>query len=307
MQHYRSLEAVQLQACWLTIGSFDGVHRGHQVVIRQLVEGAHKAKMPAVVLTFHPHPAAVLRGYDYPFYLTTPEERARLLGELGVDVVITHPFNQQVAAIEARDFMTRLHRQLNVKHLWVGYDFAMGKDRQGNYAMLRELGGELGYRTHLTSALKIDGEVVSSSRIRFLLGAGQVAEAATLLGREFAICGKVIPGDHRGASLGFPTANLEVWGGQAIPAAGVYVCRARVQGKTWGAVTNIGVRPTFEAEPVPPRVETHLLDFQGDLYGQQLRLSFSQRLRGEQRFPNIQALIEQIQQDIHKARLLLQA
>ncbi len=183
----------------------------------------------------------------------------------------------------------------------------MGKDRQGNYAMLRELGGELGYRTHLTSALKIDGEVVSSSRIRFLLGAGQVAEAATLLGREFAICGKVIPGDHRGASLGFPTANLEVWGGQAIPAAGVYVCRARVQGKTWGAVTNIGVRPTFEAEPVPPRVETHLLDFQGDLYGQQLRLSFSQRLRGEQRFPNIQALIEQIQQDIHKARLLLQA
>ncbi len=305
MQHYRSLEAVQLQACWLTIGSFDGVHRGHQVVIRKLVEGAHDAGMPAVVLTFHPHPAAVLRGYNYAFYLTTPEERARLLGELGVDVVITHPFNRDIAAIEARDFMTMLHRRLNVQHLWVGYDFAMGKDRQGNYAMLHELGQELGYQTHLTSALKIGDDVVSSSRIRFLLGTGQVDEAAELLGREFALSGKVIHGDQRGASLGFPTANLEVWGGQVIPAAGVYVCRAGVQGQTWGAVTNIGVRPTFEVEPVPPRVETHLLDFQGDLYGQELRLSFIKRLRGEQRFPNIQALVAQIQHDVAQARELL--
>jgi len=305
MQHYWSLDDVQLTDTWLTIGSFDGVHRGHQSVVSKLVAGAHEYGAPAVVLTFYPHPSTILRGYDYAFYLTTPEERARLLGDFGVDVVITHPFNQQVANMSARDFMLRLDQHLKIQHLQVGYDFALGKDRQGNVEMLRKLGDELDYSLRQIGPLVLDGDTVSSSRIRFLLGAGQVDKAGDLLGRNFSIEGKIEHGDRRGVTLGFPTANLAVWSAQAIPAAGVYVCRAEFAGETWGAVTNIGVRPTFESEPVSPRVEAHLLDFDQDIYGENLRLEFIARLRGEIRFPNVEALVEQIQADSQSARKLL--
>lgn len=307
MQHYWSLDDVQLVESWLTIGSFDGVHRGHQSVVSTLVAGARANNAPAVVLTFYPHPSTILRGYDYPFYLTTPTERAKLLGEFGVDVVITHPFNEQIVNTSARDFMIKLHSHLNIRHLQVGYDFALGKDRQGNVEMLKKLGHELGYSLQQMAPLIGDGDTISSSRIRFLLGAGQVDEASRLLGRKFSIEGKIEHGDRRGITLGFPTANMGVWPAQAIPAAGVYVCRAEVGGKTWGAVTNIGVRPTFESQPVSPRVEAHLLDFDQDIYGENLRLEFISRLRGEKRFPNVDALVKQISLDSQAARNQLAA
>lgn len=307
MQHFWSLDQVRLDNAWVTIGSFDGVHIGHQKVLRELAAGAHQQGMPAVVLTFYPHPAVILRGYDYPFYLTHPDNKARLLGELGIDVVITHAFNKDVAATTAQDFMNKLHQQLHLQHVQIGYDFALGKNREGNFETLSSMGAAMGFSVKRTKPLNSDGQVVSSSRIRFLLGAGQVAEAAALLSRNFAVDGKVVLGDQRGASLGFPTANLEIWAEQAIPAAGVYVCRADVGGQTWGAVTNIGVRPTFESSPVRPRVETHLLDFAGNIYGESVQLEFIQRLRGEQRFPNINALIEQIEKDSQQARKILAA
>lgn len=305
MQHHWSLDEVQLVDSWLTIGSFDGVHRGHQSVVRELVTGAHKHGAPVVVLTFFPHPSAILRGYDYPFYLTTPEERARLLGEFGVDVVITHPFNKKVADTSARAFIEKIHAHLKFAHLQVGYDFALGKDRQGDFETLKMLGEEFGYSIRKMDPLTLDGDTVSSSRIRFLLGAGQVDRVANLLGRNFSVEGEVEHGDRRGITLGFPTANLGIWPEHAIPAAGVYVCRARVAGKTWGAVTNIGVRPTFEFQPVPPRVEAHLLDFDQDIYGESLRLEFISRIRGEIRFPNVETLIKQIHQDSQEARKIL--
>ncbi len=305
MQHHWSLNKVQLVDSWLTIGSFDGVHRGHQSVIRELVAGAHQNGVPAVVLTFFPHPSAILRGYDYPFYLTTPEERARLLGEFGIDVVITHPFNNQVANTAAGAFMEKIHAHLKIAHLQVGYDFALGKDRQGNFEMLKGLGKEFGYSIKQMEPLNLNGDTVSSSRIRFLLGAGQVDVVADLLGRNFSVEGEVEHGDRRGITLGFPTANLGIWPEHAIPAAGVYVCRAQVAGKTWGAVTNIGVRPTFETKPVPPRVEAHIFDFDQDIYGESLRLEFIARIRGEVRFPNVDALVKQIQQDSQEARKIL--
>ncbi len=305
MQHYWSLEDVQLEDTWLTIGSFDGVHLGHQRVVRELVAGAHKENAPAVVLTFFPHPAAILRGYDYPFYLTTPQERANLLGELGVDVVITHPFDESVAATSAWDFMVNLQKHLRMGHLRIGYDFALGKDRSGTPETLKKFGKDLGYSLTSTASLTIENDIVSSSRIRFLLGAGQVDLAAKLLGRNYAVEGDIVVGDRRGATLGFPTANMDLWPEQAIPAAGVYVCKAEVRGQTWEAVTNIGVRPTFETSPVPPRVEAHLLDFDDDIYGESLRLEFLQRLRGEQRFANIDALVSQIQTDVQQARQIL--
>lgn len=307
MQHFWSLDDVRLQDSWLTIGSFDGVHQGHQSVVHELVTGAHAADAPAVVLTFFPHPSTILRGYDYPFYLTTPEERALLLGKLGVDVVITHPFDEEIAATSAHDFMTRLNDHLGIKHLRVGYDFALGKDRQGDAPTLKKLGEQLGYSLQQIGPIVLGDNVISSSRIRFLLGAGLVDEAATLLGRNYSVAGTVEHGDRRGITLGFPTANLGLWPEQAIPAAGVYVCRAEVRGKCWGAVTNIGVRPTFEFEPVPPRVEAHLLDFDADIYGESLRLEFISRLRGEKRFSGIEALKKQIQFDAQQARQILVA
>ena len=305
MQHFFALDNVRLEGVWLTIGSFDGVHRGHQEIIRSLTAEAHQHGASAVVLTFFPHPAEVLRGRDFPFYLTTPEEKAEILGDLGVDVVITHPFNREVAATPAAEFMNQLHRHLGMRHLKVGHDFALGRNRTGDAQALSEIGETLGYTVEQIPPFLWDDQVVSSSRIRFLLGAGQVAEAAELLGRSFSITGQVVLGDQRGRTIGFPTANLDPWQMRAIPAAGVYVCRTAVDGITYDAVTNIGVRPTFEANPVPPRVEAHLLDFNGNLYGSSLKLEFIQRLRGEQRFTSVNELINQIHRDVEATRQIL--
>ena len=302
MQHFRTLENVHLKDVWLTIGSFDGVHRGHQEVIHKLTAEAHNHNASAVVLTFYPHPAEIVRARDFPFYLTTPDEKAELLGKLGVDVVITHPFNREVMATPARTFMENLHQHLQIRHLRVGYDFALGRNREGDAQMLAEIGKELGYILEQIPPFKLDDQIVSSSRIRFLLGAGQVDEAARLLGRNYTIEGPVVIGDQRGRTIGFPTANLEIWKMRAIPAAGVYVCRATVNAITYNAVTNIGVRPTFEASPVPPRVEAHFLDFEDDIYGETVELEFISRLRGEQRFASVDELIQQIQTDVKAAR-----
>lgn len=305
MQHFWSLDDVYLENAWLTIGSFDGVHRGHQKIARKLAMEAHAHQSPAVALTFYPHPSIVLQGHSFPFYLSSPEERASLLGEQGIDVVVTCSFDQTVASTPARDFMHMLNQHLTIDHLRVGYDFALGKDRRGDITMLRQLGREWGYTLQKTRAVVANGDIISSSRIRFLLGAGKVQEAAKLLGRNYSFPGEVVPGDHRGRGLGFPTANLEIWPHRAIPAAGVYVCQARIGEKSWGAVTNIGVRPTFEREPVPPRVEAHLLDFDGDLYGQTIQLAFLSRLRGECKFSGPEELIKQIQKDVQQARQTL--
>lgn len=302
MLHYWSLNGVALQEAWLAIGSFDGVHRGHQQVIHQLTGGARRAGAPAVVLTFYPHPSAVLRKRQDSFYLTTPEERAALLGELGVDVVITHPFNLEIAALSAQAFIARLASHLGLRRLLVGQDFALGRGREGNVARLQELGAEFGYRVETIPPYRLGDEVVSSSGVRAALSAGDVAAAARLLGHPYQVAGPVVPGDGRGRTIGIPTANLDLWAQRVIPRTGVYICRASLDGARWGAVTNIGVRPTFENQPATPRVETHILDFDADLYGRELRLDFLERLRDEQRFSGVPALIEQIGRDIGRAR-----
>jgi riboflavin kinase/FMN adenylyltransferase len=302
MQHYRSLQEVSLQGVWLTIGTFDGVHQGHQAITHQLVTGARQAGAVSVALTFFPPPALILKKRSEPYYLTTPEERARLLGELGVDVVITHPFTKELAAVSAHDFMALLKERLGLRHLCVGYDFALGRNREGDTTMLKQLGEKFGYAVETVSAVEVDGQVVSSSQIRAYLAAGEVEKAALLLGRPYQVVGEVVEGDGRGKLLGIPTANLSVWAERTIPRPGVYVCQAQVNGRVWGAVTNVGVRPTFENQPPLPRVETHLFDFSKDIYGQEIHLDFLAYLRDEARFPNPQALVEQIHQDMHQAR-----
>jgi riboflavin kinase/FMN adenylyltransferase len=307
MLHTDSLESLSLEGAWLTIGSFDGVHKGHQAILRRLVAGAHAQNAPAVALTFHPHPAVVLRHRTDPFYLTSPEQRARLLGEQGVDVVITHPFNQQVASRSARDFIRELKDHLGLRTLCVGPDFAMGHNREGNVAMLQRLGEEFDYSVSVIRPIRINREVVSSSRIRSAIRDGDVKTARQLLGRPYALDGAVAPGDGRGRRIGIPTANLDIWQEQLMPKAGVYACLARVGERMLRAVTNVGVRPTFNNPNAIaiPRAETHLLDYRGDLYGQRIELLFIDRLRDEQRFPDVASLIAQIQADIRRARRIL--
>jgi len=302
MQHVRSLDAVHLEGSWVTIGSFDGVHLGHQAIIRRLVDGAHAQGLLAVIITFFPHPSKVLRGNGSPFYLTTPEERAEILAGLQVDLAVTLPFNKELASLTADEFIRLLSEHLNLKRLLVGHDFALGRGREGNFEVLGKLGQKYHYLLEGQSPLLVAGELVSSSRIRELISQGNVARAAEYLGRRFAVKGKVVPGDGRGRTIGIPTANLEIWGELLLPARGVYATLAHIGSIEIPSVTNIGIRPTFENQSPQPRVETHLLNFNRDLYGTILQLEFIDFLRPEQRFPSVQALVGQIQTDIKHAR-----
>jgi riboflavin kinase/FMN adenylyltransferase len=305
MQHIRALDGVNIQNAWLTIGSFDGVHLGHQEIVRRLIAGAHAEGAQASVLTFYPHPAVVLAKRRQAQLLTGVEQKAALLSDLGVDLVITHPFDEEVASHSARQFLVYLRGHIGFRELWVGHDFAMGRDRDGNLDALQKLGAEMGFRVQAITPVELDGIVVSSSRIRQSLFTGDVTEAARLLGRPFALKGEVVRGEGRGKTLGIPTANLAVPAERAVPGTGVYVCQAKLGEKVWGAVTNIGVRPTFGSQDALPVIEAHILDFYADLYNQQVELIFLQRLRGEKQFSGPQALVEQIRADIAQARQYL--
>jgi len=304
MQHYRSLDELTLENSWLTVGVFDGVHRGHQQVINKLTAGAHAKGVPAVVLTFDPHPAKVF-GRGEIKLLTLPGERARLLDELGVDVVITHPFDMPVANITAFDFMKRLKDRLGVSHLVLGYDSAFGKNREGNPARLTEIGLELGYSVETVSALGDEIGVISSTEIRKLINVGKVAEAARLIDHPYRLQGLVAHGDERGRTIGFPTANLNYAREKAVPAGGIYACWAYVRGGKFAAAVNIGTNPTFTPERQTLSIEVYLLDFDQDIYDETVTLEFVQRLRDELKFDSVAALIEQIRLDVEQTRKLL--
>jgi riboflavin kinase / FMN adenylyltransferase len=302
MQHYWSVDGLHLQSSWITIGTFDGIHLGHQAIVRQLVDGARRDGSPSVVITFHPHPAVILKKRTHSFYLTNPDERAELLGDLGVDVVVSYPFTSQVAEMSAREFVDHLFSHLSFNKLIVGFNFALGKDRQGDVATLSRFGDEYGFSVQPVSPVTNGGEIVSSSQIRTDLAEGNVARVARFLGRPYRLSGAVVPGDGRGRLIGIPTANIAVWEERALPKAGVYVCIANALGQNWSSVANVGYRPTFVSAPVQPRVEAHLLDFGQNLYGETISLDFMQRLRDEQKFDSAEKLVGQIHQDITRTR-----
>jgi riboflavin kinase/FMN adenylyltransferase len=305
MQHYRSLDDVFFIDSWLTIGVFDGVHRGHQEILTKLTAGAHQKNAPAVVLTFWPHPAVVLgKRYDLKC-LTTPKERADLLGSFGVDVVITQPFTPEFAKLSAWDFMRRATRQLGLLSLWIGYDFALGHNREGNLERLTEIGKELGYNVQAVGPVKNGDDVISSSLIRQRISAGQVARAAENLGRFYALSGPVVHGDGRGRKINIPTANIDYPKDKVIPVNGVYACWAWVGEQKLPAAVNIGINPTFTPDKQTPNLEAHILDFDRDLYGQEVKLEFVQYLREELRFNSAEALLERIHADIAQTRDIL--
>ena len=306
MQHYRSLEEVDLKNSWLTVGVFDGVHRGHQQIIRKLTEGAHANGAPAVVLTFDPHPASVLGGREIKC-LTLPDERADLLAQFGVDVVITERFTRELSLVTAHDFMTRLKRHLGLTHLLIGYDFALGKGREGNATRLTEIGGEIGYGVEVVSALSDESGVISSTEIRKLIEVGNVEEAATLLGRPYSLHGPVIHGDGRGRTIDVPTANIGYSPQKMIPAKGIYACWAFLNDQKYFAAINIGTNPTFTPDKETLNVEAHLLDFHREIYEEDVRLEFVARLRDELRFDSVETLLEQIWKDIEDTKRILRS
>jgi riboflavin kinase/FMN adenylyltransferase len=303
-QHFTTLDKVKLRNTWLTIGSFDGVHIGHQKLIRDLNDQAHRYGAKSIVLTFYPHPAVILRGKTGAFYLTTQDEKVEYLSKLGIDILVTHPFSREISQESARDFVSYLKNHLGFQQLWVGFDFALGKGREGNVAYLEQLGTELDYLLHIVEPVTEDGKTVSSSQIRNQIQAGDVQAANNLLGRLYQVQGKVVHGDGRGKSIGIPTANLETSAEKLIPAAGVYACRTSVNGKIWPAAVNIGTRPTFESSDLRSHVEAYILDYSGDLYSQIIVLEFITRLRGETRFLSVPDLIHQIHIDVDQTRTI---
>ena len=274
----------------VAVGTFDGVHLGH----REVVRGAD------TVLTFDPHPVSVIAPARAPLLLTTLERKAELVAGLGVEELVVVPFDAEFAVRSAQRFLDEvLAGALRATHVSVGENFRFGHGAKGDPALLRADGR---FEVRVVALLEVDGEVVSSSHIRGLVLGGAVEYADRLLGAPFTITGEVVPGDKRGRELGFPTANLIPAEGYVTPGHGVYACRATTaDGRTYAAATNVGVRPMF----VTGRgelIEAYLLDYDGDLYGSDLRVEFLKRLRGEKRFESVEALVEQMGRDVDEAR-----
>lgn len=302
MDYTDILTGTSIQRSWVTIGAFDGVHSGHQVLFKKLVEGAKQAKCPSVAITFDPLPALFFRRIKTDHVLTTSEERVSLIKSMGVDQVIVLEFTQELADVEADDFMSHVKKALGLEKLMAGFNFTLGKDHAGTVSELKQIGAHLNYEVEVVPPIRHGQEIVSSSNIRKLLKNGEVNKAGVFLGRPYFLNGQVVHGEHRGSKLGIPTANMSIPGERLLPATGVYATLAHINQQTYLAVTNVGVRPTFE-NPLPtPRVEPHLLDTNDTFYGNSMKLEFIEYLRPEVRFPDARALVDQIQQDIQKTR-----
>jgi riboflavin kinase/FMN adenylyltransferase len=292
----------------LTVGNFDGIHRGHRAILDTVVARAHDLAGEAVVYSFEPHPRKVLQPDRAPRLLTTLEQKLELLEEAGVDVTIVEPFTVGFSRTPAEVFVREIvHERIRPVEVYVGYDFHFGHDREGSMRMLTEMGPRLGFAVTIIPEVVVESGDVNSSRIRRLLLEGQVEAAGAMLGRPYTVRGRVARGEGRGRGLGFPTANLESEN-EVLPAAGVYAGRVRLldegnppPGAILPAVTNVGTRPTFH-DGGHVLAEAHVIDFDGDLYGRRVEVSFSQRLRSERRFPDVEALRRQIAEDVAAAR-----
>ena len=288
-----------------TIGVFDGVHRGHQTVLKHVVESARSHGMASAAITFHPHPRQVLRPDLTTEYVTSLEDRLSLIMRTGLDGVATVSFTSEFAQTDAGDFVRMLVEEFNLALLVIGEDFALGRQRGGDPETLAALGKELGYEVEVIELLTNDSTTkVSSTEVRNALVDGNVNRVSELLGRRFSLHGPVVVGFERGRTIGFATANVAIGNDRAIPAPGVYATIAHLASGPTPSVTNIGMRPTFD-DGGGLSIECHIIDFDDDIYGTNLRVEFVERLRGERKFDGIDALVEQIGKDRDAARELL--
>lgn len=287
----------------LAIGIFDGVHLGHQELLSAMVKAARKEGTRPAVLTFFPHPREIIRGDHDPFYLCTLEDRLARMAELGLELAITLPFDEKTRHTRAADFVNDLCLHLNLNQLWGG-NFGLGHNREGDLPFLQRMGEEKGFTVRLFEGIiEWQGEIVSSSRIRNGLREGDMTLVSACLGRDYSLSGVVVRGDGRGRELGIPTANLDFWPKLLLPANGVYASYAYLDGQRLPAATNIGFRPTVDGHSL--NVEAHLVNFEGDLYGREIRLDIVSRLRDERKFADLPALVAQIQADIIQVSHLL--
>jgi riboflavin kinase / FMN adenylyltransferase len=305
MQRIYAIDEAALRGAYLAVGSFDGVHRGHRCLLEKMIAAAREDGAPSVVLTFFPHPRTVLGSSPFR-YLAPLEERLALLEQLSLDAVILQTFDRAFSEIPVEAFLRSLKTHLGLRSLWCGPSFSVGYRREGNVDYLTNHSMDGGYALNIVQPLTDAEGPVSSSRIRAALAQGDAEKAAVLLGRRFALSGKVIHGAGRGRKLSVPTANLEIWTEMVLPAHGVYATWAVFEGKRRQSVTSIGVRPTFaDGNPPTVTVETHILDFDGDLYGAALEVEFVRRLREERRYPDLDSLTRQMTEDIDRTRRVL--
>ena len=302
MRIVRGLESYPPEAdpSVVVLGAFDGIHLGHRAILGTAVAQARLSGLQALACTFDPHPLEVLQPERSPFPITTLEERLELIAETGIDTTLVVVFTRAVAAVQAEEFVSRvLVGTLRARDIVVGFNHRFGHGARGDAALLERLGRDFGFRAHTVAPMTVDGVPVSSSEIRSALQRGDLPKAVRLLGRAYSIQGEVVRGAGRGRALGFPTANVKTARPLLLP-PGVYTCRVDVEDTRYQAVINVGVRPTFGETELA--VEAHLLDFSGDLYGRRIRLTFLRRLRDERKFPSVEALRDQIAQDVLAAR-----
>ena len=301
------LEGDQFEHPVLTIGVFDGLHLGHQAILQRVVWQAAEVGGNAIVLTFEPHPQKVISPGDAPLLLQTSEQKLELLKAKGIDVFVRMPFTRRLSLLSPAQFVESVLLNRGICEVYVGSNFRFGHRRKGDCRLLKELAEKGGIRVEQIEQVRAGQDRISSTKIRKSLIRGRVGRAATMLGRAYEVVGTVVKGANRGVILGFPTANLQLHN-ELTPALGVYVTQVQLEDRLIGSVTNIGIRPTLSpahGSDLRPVIESHLLDFRGDLYGQLLRISFLKRLRSEKKFESIEKLQLQIRDDIHDARRFL--
>lgn len=286
----------------LTVGVFDGVHLGHRHLLDYLKDWASPACIPGVI-TFSNRPVTVFRPGTFPSYLTTPEHKVALLREAGIELVVSLEFTEELSQVTARQFAELLHGSLNMKGLVLGPDSAIGKGREGDLEYMRAEGERLGFWVDSIPPLELNGQPIKSRVIREALVAGNIDGGARLLGRNHCLSGTVVVGDQRGRTLGFPTANIDVYPGLLWPGDGIYAAWAHFGGERHLSATSIGVRPTFGL--TQRLVEVYVMDFSGDLYGQHMTVEFVEKVRNQETFADIDALIAQIGQDVENSRGVL--
>lgn len=286
----------------VTVGTFDGVHLGHWAVLQEIKRRAADTGRRSVLVTFDPHPLRIVRPEAAPRLLTTPVEKKEILAESGLDYAVFLTFSEALSQYGPRRFVEEiLVDRIGMRELVIGYDHGFGRDREGSPEMLRLIGAERGFDVDVVTPIAAEGSAVSSTRVRALVGEGEMAEAAACLGRPYSIRGIVVRGEQRGRGLGFPTANLRVLGGdKLIPPEGIYAVKGVLRRGTWKGALHLGPRPTFKGSP--PSVELHLIDFDADIYGEEVRVDFIEYLRPIAPFTSVQALVDQIRADVDRAR-----
>jgi riboflavin kinase / FMN adenylyltransferase len=305
MEVHFDLPTRPLPPGWLTIGSFDGVHRGHVKVLKRMLHLAHREGAPTTVMTFDPHPRCVLAPDTCPLSLTTVDEKAAVLAEHGIDNLVVQPFTHKLSQLTATEFMDKTTARIPLKGLVIGYDFALGHQRRGGRAFLENYGAAHGFEVDVITPHSAGSDVISSSLIRAALLEGQVARAARLLGRHYSISSFVEHGTGTGSRIGFPTANLAITPNKLVPKNGVYAVWVDIAGQTYPGALNAGYRPTFGENRLT--VEAFIFDFNRDIYREDVRVRFVQRIRDEKKFESPAALVKQIEKDVARARTILKA